>query len=82
MMAARKITRRSLAFTALLMLGGCAQTIAEGRVRSALVDAGLSERNADCMAERMVDRLSIDQLRKLEQVKARPDEAGSISAAT
>ena len=56
------------------MLSGCVQTIAESRVRSALVDAGLDNRNADCMAERMVDRLSIDQLRKLERLKAQPGE--------
>lgn len=57
-----------------LMASGCVQTIAESRVRTALVDAGLNERNADCMAERMVDRLSIDQLRKLERLKAQPGE--------
>ncbi len=51
-----------------LVIAGCA-SIAEPRVRSALVDAGLSERNADCMAGRMVDRLTIAQLRKLESLK-------------
>jgi hypothetical protein len=54
---------------ALLATTACAQTIAESRVRSALIEAGLSEANADCMAERMVDRLTIDQLRKLEALK-------------
>ena len=49
--------------------GGCVQKIAEGRVRSALLDAGLSQRNADCMAHRMVDRLTIAQLRKLERLE-------------
>lgn len=52
-----------------LLLGGCVQKIAESRVRSALVEAGLSQHNADCMARRMVDRLSIGQLRKLEVLK-------------
>ncbi|QDM41721.1 MULTISPECIES: hypothetical protein [Bacteria] len=67
--------RAALSLTALaLATGGCVQTIAESRVRSALVDAGLSERNADCMAGRMVDRLTIDQLRKLEALKARAGE--------
>ena len=47
---------------------GCSQ-VAEGRVRSALIDAGLSEKDADCMAGRMVDRLSIAQLRKLEALE-------------
>ena len=50
----------------LLATAGCVEKIAESRVRSALVRAGLSERNSDCMAHRMVERLSIGQLRKLE----------------
>jgi hypothetical protein len=48
---------------------GCAQQIAEHRVRAALVSAGLSERNADCMAHRMVRKLTIRQLRRLEALK-------------
>lgn len=60
---------------AALALGGCAQVIAEPRVRSALQDAGLSERNASCMAGRMVDRLTIGQLRKLEALGPRNGEA-------
>lgn len=55
-------------------LAGCAQTIAESRVRSALEQAGLSEPQARCMAERMVDRLTIDQLRKLEALGPREGE--------
>jgi hypothetical protein len=50
-------------------LPGCVSAIAESRVRGALLEAGLSERNADCMAGRMVDRLSIAQLRKLEALQ-------------
>lgn len=38
-------------------------------MKSALVDAGLSEDNAGCMAERMTDRLSWGQLRKLSKLK-------------
>lgn len=63
-----------LATFAALALSGCVQTIAESRVESALREAGLSARNSACMAERMVDRLSIDQLRKLEGLKARKGE--------
>jgi hypothetical protein len=59
---------------AMALLSGCVEKIAESRVRSALVDAGLSQRNADCMAARMVDRLTIGQLRKLERLKAKPGE--------
>lgn len=60
---------------AALLTAGCAQTIAESRVRTALSEAGLSDGNAACMAERMVDRLSIPQLRKLEAMKAQRGEA-------
>lgn len=52
-----------------MIVVGCVQKIAESRVRSALTGAGLSERNADCMAHRMVDRLTISQLRKLEALR-------------
>ena len=60
---------------ALLALAGCAQIIAEPRVRSALRDAGLSDRNAECMAGRMVDRLTIAQLRRLEALRPQAGEA-------
>jgi hypothetical protein len=53
----------------LLASSGCVEKIAEHRVRNALLDAGLSERNSDCMAHRMVDRLTIHQLRKLEALQ-------------
>lgn len=49
-----------------LTLGGGLRRYEEYRVRGALVDSGLSERRADCMARRMVKRLSILQLWKLQ----------------
>ena len=52
-----------------LLLTGCVSRIAESRVRAALIANGLPARTADCMAERMVDRLSIGQLRKLERLR-------------
>ncbi len=52
-----------------LALTGCVSKLATGRVRSALVEAGLSNANAACMADRMTDRLSIGQLRRLEQMR-------------
>lgn len=67
--------KKPVVFLALALLTGCAQTIAESRVRSALIDAGVSQRESECMAKRMVDRLSIAQLRKLEGLKAKPGEA-------
>jgi hypothetical protein len=41
----------------------------ETRLRTGLMEAGLSEPLADCMAQRMVDRLSLIQLRRLADLK-------------
>jgi len=48
----------------LLLVIGCAAT-PEARIRTRLMDAGLSRPMAGCMAERLVDRLSMQQLRRL-----------------
>lgn len=61
------------------VLAGCVQTIAETRVRGALSEAGLNDRVSDCMAGRMVDRLSIEQLKKLERLKTRENERDPVS---
>jgi hypothetical protein len=62
-------------------LAGCA-TMAQPSVRSALIQAGARPTVADCMAERMTDRLSIAQLQKLQRVQALPGEkTGNLSAA-
>jgi hypothetical protein len=53
---------------AALLVAGCVEQIAESRVQSALTDAGVGERTASCMAGRMVDRLTIEQLRRLEEL--------------
>jgi len=50
----------------LLALSACATP--ETRVRTALMDAGLSRPVASCMAQRMVDRLSLGQLQKLSRL--------------
>ena len=47
----------------IMALAGCASP--ETRIRTALVDAGLSKPVASCLAGRMVDRLSHMQLNKL-----------------
>lgn len=52
-----------------MALGGCVQGIARSRVQAALTHAGLSQPMAECMAARMVDRLTIGQLRKLEALQ-------------
>jgi hypothetical protein len=49
-----------------LTLGGGLRRFEEYRVRGALVESGISEKRAGCMARRMVKRLSIFQLWKLQ----------------
>jgi hypothetical protein len=46
-----------------------------------MVEAGLSEPNADCMAERLTDRLTIGQLQKLKQLKGERRTLGDYVAA-
>ena len=61
---------RALWLIPVLALAACSPSkIAYPRVKSALLDAGLSDRNAACMADRMTDKLSIAQLRRLERLK-------------
>ena len=54
---------RALSLVVLATLAACATP--ENRVKTALLEAGLSEAVSTCMAARMTDRLSIAQLRKL-----------------
>ena len=55
--------RLPAALLAALLVGGCASP--ETRLRTGLVDAGLPDPLAACMAGRMADRLSITQLRRI-----------------
>ena len=48
------------------MLSGCATP--ESRIESKLIAAGLSKRNAKCMAHELTDRLSWQQLRTLDRL--------------
>ena len=57
------------ALAAILSLTGCVEKIAEHKVRAALTDAGLAPATSDCMARRMVDQLTISQLRKLQALQ-------------
>lgn len=50
-----------------LTLGGGLRRFEEYRVRAALVDSGVSEKRASCMARRMVKRLDLFQLWKLQR---------------
>lgn len=54
----------------LLATGGCVEEVKESRVRSALVDGGLSEQLSGCMAHRMAQKLTVAQLRKLQKLAA------------
>ena len=63
--------RRLVAAAVLMAIAtsGCISKLAYGRVRSALSEAGLSDANAACMADRMTDKLTILQLRKLQALQ-------------
>jgi hypothetical protein len=64
--------------TTALTLAGCATP--ETRIRTALIDAGLSKPVAGCMAGRMVDRLSLRQLNKLRGLgKLKEKKAGDVT---
>jgi hypothetical protein len=53
----------------LALLAGCAAT-PEQRVRAALVNAGVQDDVAHCMAHRMVEKLSLQQLMELKRLAA------------
>jgi hypothetical protein len=55
------------------LFSGLADPLVEMQVKGALVESGIGEKRAQCMAERMVDRLSIGQLWKLRQGMAAQD---------
>ena len=55
-----------------LALAGCSTP--ETRLRTGLHDAGLSPAMAACMADRMVDRLSLVQLRRLSSLGSLKDK--------
>jgi hypothetical protein len=64
------------ALLACLALAACA--IPEARLRTGLRNAGLSEAMAACMAERMADRLSLIQLRRIGDLPY-ASSSGSVS---
>jgi hypothetical protein len=64
-----------LAALGALALVGCAHTY-ENRIRSNLVEAGLSGSLASCVAERLVDRLSAGQLQSLARLGRDVDRRG------
>ncbi len=70
--------RLFLAALPLLALSACATP--ETRVRTALVEAGLPRPIASCMAQRMVDRLSLAQLQRLSRLSGlREQQIGQLT---
>jgi len=54
---------------------GGIERVTAGRIESVLVDKGISQPVAACMGIRMAERLSLNQLRKLENLRAEDGEA-------
>ncbi len=72
----------TLTLTLAFAVSACGPSkLAYGRVKSALLDSGLSDSNASCMANRMTDKLSIGQLRKLQALKGEKRSLGDYVAA-
>ncbi len=63
----------ALGIGAFVYFGGL-DRVTEDRVEAALVENGVPESMAECMAPRMVEKLSLNQLRKLERMAAQDGE--------
>lgn len=76
--------RKTLIVIVLLALAGIAlwgalggfERVTAGRIESALINRGVPQPVAACMGTRMSERLTISQLRELERLGEREDEAG------
>ena len=53
---------------------GGVERVTAGRIEAVLVDKGIPQPVAACMGTRMSERLSLNQLRKLENLQAREGE--------
>lgn len=61
-------------------LSGCIGLSKTERVRTALLQAGVPPRMASCMADRLVERLSDDELRQLGHIAKLPhQDVGGMS---
>jgi hypothetical protein len=75
----KNLISRSSLIAAILALSACASP--ESRVRTGLIRAGISPSVATCMAQRMVDRLSLQQLRRLQSISTLRDQRiGELTA--
>jgi hypothetical protein len=61
-----------LPLAAAMILAGCATP--QSQLRTGLIEAGLSKKQSACMAERMVDKLSLGQLLKIRSLGNLRDE--------
>ena len=66
------LTRFAAPLALVLALAGCTTLSPEARVRQRLIEAGLKPRMAQCMAERLTDKLSIGQLQALGRAAKLP----------
>ena len=57
--------KKSLGLALLQALSACTTMSPEAKVRTRLIEAGVSRPMASCMAERLVDRLNMQELRRL-----------------
>ncbi|WP_242124442.1 hypothetical protein [Sphingobium sp. Sx8-8] len=70
----------AVGLSASLLLSACATVSPESRLRAGLMDAGISPRMSACMAEKMVDRLSLAQLHRLQSlVSLRKSHMGDMT---
>ena len=60
--------RRVLIASLLLATAGCVEEIKESRVKSALIDGGVPDQMAGCMAHQMAKKLTVSQLRSLQKI--------------
>ena len=66
------IAARFIAITAFIALAGCATP--QSQLQRGLINAGLPKAQSACMADRMVDKLSLSQLRRLSSLGNFEDE--------
>ena len=66
------IAARFITITAFIALAGCATS--QTQLQRGLINAGLPKAQSACMADRMVDKLSLFQLRRLSSLGNFEDE--------
>ena len=69
-MTAITIRTLSCGVAASLLLASCASMSPESKLRTGLMDAGVSPRMAECMAADMADRLSLSQMKRLQSLSS------------